>query len=127
MRAMSHRPAGLLGAPAAPGSPVRREEVTTRAEVLRLGRTIDAWRPAGDLGPIRRLAGTDYFAPAKYVLAGALGEALPEELAIELSSEVPRAGGLGSAGGLRLLATALAAGRRTMGPPGRRGRWDGGR
>ena len=78
--------------------------------MLRLGREIDAWRGAGDLEPIRRLAGADYFAPAKYVLAGALGEALPEELAIDLASEVPRAGGLGSGGAaFAALATALAA------------------
>jgi mevalonate kinase len=104
LRATSTAPAGP------PGAPVRREEVATRAEVLRLGRAIDAWRAAGDLEPIRRLAGADYFAPAKYVLAGALGEALPDELAVELTSEVPRAGGLGSGGAaFAALATALAA------------------
>ena len=71
-----------------------------RAEVLRLGREIDAWRAAGDLEPIRRLAGADYFAPAKYVLAGALGEALPGP-AIDLVSEVPAPGVWAPAGGLR--------------------------
>jgi mevalonate kinase len=108
LRATSTATSSHPGGPT--GSSTRREEVTTRAEVLRLGREIDAWRAAGDLEPIRRLAGADYFAPAKYVLAGALGEALPEELAIDLASEVPRAGGLGSGGAaFAALATALAA------------------
>ena len=112
MRATSTAPTWPTGGPggAPSGAPGRREEVTTRAEVLRLGREVDAWRAAGDLEPIRRLAGADYFAPAKYVLAGALGEALPEDLAIDLASEVPRAGGLGSGGAaFAALATALAA------------------
>ena len=49
-------------------------------------------------------------APAKYVLAGALGEAVPEELAIDLASEVPPRPGHSapSEGGLDgALATAL--------------------
>ena len=89
-----------------------------RAEVLRLGREIDAWRAAGDLEPIRRLAGADYFAPAKYVLAGALGEALPGG-GDRPGQRGARAGGLGSGGRPSPpWPRPSPPGRKTMGPTG---------
>jgi mevalonate kinase len=67
-------------------------------EIRTLARTVEAYRAAEDHAAIRRLTAQDYFAPAKYVLASAFGEALPEGLAITWKSDIPASSGLGSGG-----------------------------
>jgi mevalonate kinase len=74
-----------------------RTQTTTRREIFDLAETIDACQAYGDLVAIQRLIGSDFFAPAKYVLA-ALGDALPVGLDVSFGSEIPPSAGLGSSG-----------------------------
>ena len=91
-------------------APGRARAPTTREAVLDLGRAVDAFRAAGDDDSIRALLRADFFAPQKYILATALGAALPRNLTVAFRSEVPGTGGLGSGGAVfAALATALAA------------------
>ncbi|HET7771646.1 MAG TPA: mevalonate kinase, partial [Chloroflexota bacterium] len=86
------------------------EQHAQRHELLHLAHDVDRWRAAEDYESIRALAGRDFFAPQKYVLAAALRDSLPEGLEISFSSELPRSRGLGSGGAaFAALATALGA------------------
>lgn len=83
----------------------------TREEVVALGVQVDAWREVQAYQVIRELAASDYFAPAKYIIAHALHEsdALGDGLDISYKSDIPNSGGLGSGGAANVaLATALA-------------------
>lgn len=82
---------------------------STRSAIHQLGRTIDQARANGDYTMIQQLAASDFFAPAKYALAG-FGEALPVALDIHLESEIPQAAGLGS-GGAIVVTLVAAVGR----------------
>jgi mevalonate kinase len=79
----------------------------TRSTLQQLATSVDGWREAQHYEAIRQLAHDDYFAPAKYIVAKAFGEALPFGLRISWESEIPGAGGLGSGGASFV---ALAAG-----------------
>lgn len=84
----------------------------TRDEVTALGAQVDVWRQAQNHLAIRELAASDYFAPAKYIIAHALRdhEILADGLDIAFESAIPRSGGLGSGGAANVaLAVALAA------------------
>ncbi|BCX02673.1 MAG: hypothetical protein KatS3mg053_0611 [Candidatus Roseilinea sp.] len=84
----------------------------TRDEVIGLGAHVDGWRKAAHYEAIRELAGRDYFAPAKYIIAHALRSipALEDGLDIAFESAIPKSGGLGSGGAANAaLAMALAA------------------
>jgi mevalonate kinase len=82
---------------------------TSRDALLALGRAIDRARAEADYGAIQQLAARDFFAPAKYALAG-LGAALPAALDVRFESEIPQAAGLGS-GGATVVALVAAAAR----------------
>jgi len=85
-----------------------QQQTTARAAILELGRTIDTYCAAANYAAIQQLACSDFFAPAKYVLAAA-GEALPSSLHIGFASTIPQSAGLGSGGASFVaLATALA-------------------
>ncbi|MGH2354846.1 MAG: mevalonate kinase family protein, partial [Chloroflexota bacterium] len=95
-----------------PGGGDARTGEASREEIVRLGREVDGFQAAEAYEGIRRLASADFFAPTKYILASALGEALPEGLEIEFGSEIPQSCGLGSGGAaFAALACALAAWR----------------
>ena len=72
-------------------------QTAIRSEILELGAQVDVWRAARRYASLRELVGRDYFAPAKYVLAG-LGDVLPDGLKITWTGEIPPSGGLGSGG-----------------------------
>lgn len=92
------------------GDVAPRVATAGREEIRRLAGDVDAWRGTQDYESIRRLAGADYYAPAKYILATAFGQALPAGLSLAIESEIPPAGGLGSGGAaFAALACALAA------------------
>ncbi|MDQ3699859.1 MAG: mevalonate kinase [Chloroflexota bacterium] len=116
------RAGGYVFRSGAHGRDAPRVATAGREDLLRLAREVDAWRAAEDYESIRRLAGTDFYAPAKYILATALGEALPEGslpqgLSVSFDSEIPRSGGLGSGGAaFASLACALAAWTGTSDP-----------
>jgi len=83
-----------------PGESVRlrsngKAATTSRAEVLALAAGADESLAAGDGRAIRRLLRDDWWAPAKYVLAG-FGQSLPGRVALEWHSRIPATGGLGS-------------------------------
>ncbi len=83
---------------------------TTRLEIAELAQQVEAWRAAEDYTAIRHLVSADYFAPAKYILASALGEALPKGMEIAWDSEIPPSSGLGSsAAAFTALVNALRA------------------
>lgn len=75
-----------------------RQATVADAELAALAEEIDRRRVDGDHAEIRRLAAGDYFAPAKYVLAGMARHGLPPGLEIAWSSEIPASSGLGSGG-----------------------------
>jgi mevalonate kinase len=79
----------------------------TRNAFVQLTASVDGWCEAQHYEAIRQLAHDDYFAPAKYIVAKAFGEALPTGLRISWESEIPSAGGLGS-GGASFVALAAA-------------------
>jgi mevalonate kinase len=79
----------------------------TRSTLQQLATSVDGWCEAQHYEAIRQLAHDDYFAPAKYIVAKAFGEALPTGLRISWESEIPNAGGLGS-GGASFVALAAA-------------------
>jgi mevalonate kinase len=80
-----------------------------RDEILALRRNVDAWREAQDYNRIRMLARDDFFAPQKYILAHAYGDALPQGMHIRFESEIPPSSGLGSGGAtFAALAKAIA-------------------
>src|SRR5215212_98091 len=86
-----------------------REQETSREEIGALHERVTAWRAAGDVAKIRALATDDYFAPQKYLLAGAFGTALPAGLSVTWESEIPSSSGLGSGGAAyAALVTAVA-------------------
>ena len=86
------------------------EERAERTELLRLAKDVDDWRAAEDYESIRDLAGRDFFAPQKYVVASALRDSLPEGLELTFTSQLPRSCGLGSGGAaFAALAAALGA------------------
>jgi mevalonate kinase len=74
-----------------------RDQTVSRSDVLELGARVDAWRAVEDFSSVRDLVRGDYFAPAKYLLAG-LGQSLPSSLTVRWSGEIPPSGGLGSGG-----------------------------
>jgi mevalonate kinase len=76
----------------------RRTHSVSRQQIARLARQVEACRAREEYEAIRRLAAEDYFAPAQYVLASVLGEALPDGLEVEWESEIPPSSGLGSGG-----------------------------
>jgi mevalonate kinase len=81
----------------------------TREDILRLGKTIDRYRETENYESLRQLAAADFFAPAKYILASALGDDLPSGLETAFASEIPQSCGLGSGGAAYAsLASALA-------------------
>jgi mevalonate kinase len=86
-----------------------QSQAVTRQDILDLGIRIDAWRAAERDDAIQQLAATDFFAPAKYVLA-ALGQELPGALELRFASAIPASAGLGSgAATFVALAASLAA------------------
>lgn len=95
-----------------------QNQQTSRAQILSQAALIDHMRQANDYAAIQQIAASDYFAPAKYALAG-LGEALPPDLAISFESEIPQAAGLGSGGAtvVALLAAVLELIRRQSAEP----------
>lgn len=74
------------------------EQVVDRAALTALATEVDARLAAGHYGVIRRLASSDYFAPAKYILASTIEHGLPQALALEWLSDLPGSSGLGSGG-----------------------------
>ena len=91
-------------------APGHTHEAAARSELLRLARDVDSWRGDEEYEAIRALAGRDFFAPQKYVIASALRDSLPEGLEVSFTSELPRSCGLGSGGAaFAALATALVA------------------
>lgn len=81
-----------------------------RSEIVALRRDVDAWREWQDYDRIRALAHDDFFAPQKYILAHAFGEALPSGMSICFESEIPPSSGLGSGGAtFAALAKAIAS------------------
>jgi mevalonate kinase len=74
-----------------------RTQATTRQAIVDLAETVDACRQYNDDVAIQRLAASDFFAPAKYVLA-ALGDALPAGLDVSFRGDIPPSAGLGSGG-----------------------------
>jgi mevalonate kinase len=89
----------------------------TREEILELTRRVDGWRAAEDHEEVRRLAAADYFAPSKYILGSAFGDALPRGLELSWESRIPPSSGLGS-GGAAFAALAAAIGPHLPRPPG---------
>lgn len=82
---------------------------STRDEIHALGQLVDQARAAGNYARIERLAAEDFFAPAKYALAG-FGESLPVGLEVRFESNIPQAAGLGS-GGATVVALVAAVAR----------------
>ena len=83
----------------------------TYDEVVALGEQVDAWREAQAYQAIRELAASDYYAPAKYLIAQSMRACadLSHGLDITYKSEIPNSGGLGSGGAANVaLAKALA-------------------
>jgi len=83
----------------------------TRDEVVAMGEQVDAWCEAQEYQAIREMAASDYYAPAKYIIAHALRahDVLGDGLDIAYQSEIPNSGGLGSGGAAGVaLAMALA-------------------
>jgi mevalonate kinase len=81
----------------------------TRDAIIALRQDVDAWLESQDYTRIRALAGEDFFAPQKYILAHAFGNALPDGLTIRFTSEIPPSSGLGSGGAtFAALAKAIA-------------------
>lgn len=76
----------------------KRLQTVSREGIASLGRQVAAYQAQEDYNAIRRLASEDYFAPAKYVLAGTFENSLPDSLDIEWESEIPPSCGLGSGG-----------------------------
>lgn len=85
------------------------EQRSTRDEILALGARIDRARTDADYATIQRFATDDFFAPAKYALAG-LAEVLPAALDVYFESAIPLAAGLGS-GGATVVALVAAVAR----------------
>ncbi len=86
----------------------RHTATTTRQAILDFGLTIDKLRAHNNHAALQKIAASDFFAPARYVLA-ALGDALPPRLHISCASEIPQSAGLGSGGSTFVaLAAALA-------------------
>jgi mevalonate kinase len=73
------------------------EQEVARADLFELGKQVDGYRKANDYAAIQKLAADDYFAPAKYILAG-IGTAIPDALDFTWTSDVPISSGLGSGG-----------------------------
>jgi len=72
-------------------------------DIETLREQIDVWRAAKQYDAIRQLAGSDYYAAAKYVLANALEtpslmHLKQHGLQVVWQSDIPAAGGLGSGG-----------------------------
>ena len=86
------------------------QQHATRDSIITLRQRVDAWREAQDHERIRALAGDDFFAPQKYILSHAFGDALPNGMRIRFESEIPPSSGLGSGGAaFAALAKALAS------------------
>jgi mevalonate kinase len=75
-----------------------QRQIVARPAIMELARQVEVWRDAENYEAIRALSAADYFAPAKYVLASAFGEALPVGLEIVWESQMPLSSGLGSGG-----------------------------
>lgn len=88
-------------------------------DVRRFRREIDDARATGDLGRIRSIAESDFFAPARYVLGHLLDEPSPAPAGLdaEWESPIPIGAGLGS-GAAASAALAVAAGELAGVPPG---------
>ena len=74
------------------------QQAGSQESVVALTREVEKFRTDSDFDSIRRLASSDYFAPAKYILGSAFGENLPKGLMVEWESEIPPSSGLGSGG-----------------------------
>jgi len=74
------------------------QQAVSQESVVALTREVEKSRTHSDFESIRRLATSDYFAPAKYILGSAFGENLPKGLTVEWESEIPPSSGLGSGG-----------------------------
>lgn len=82
----------------------------SRNEIMALRRDVDLWRETQNFNRIRTLAHDNFFAPQKYILAHAFGEALPVGMTIRFESEIPPSSGLGSGGAtFAALAKAIAS------------------
>lgn len=86
----------------------KHKQQTTREEIIALGRVLDGARANADYGTIQWHAANDFFAPAKYALAG-LGETLPAALNVYFESDIPQAAGLGSGGAVVVALVAAVA------------------
>jgi mevalonate kinase len=75
-----------------------RTHITSREDITQLARHVNDWRAAENYDSIRVLAAADFFAPQKYILATAFGDALPIGLDLAWESEIPSSSGLGSGG-----------------------------
>jgi mevalonate kinase len=95
-----------------------RREHTTRRALRVLGDQVDLLLEQRAYEAVRELAVRDYFAPTKYILASAATE-LPR-MAIQFSSAIPRASGLGS-GGAVFVALSAAMEQLLQGPATPRG------
>lgn len=96
------------------------QQHATRDDIIALRRDVDAWRDAQDYNRIRALAGSDFFAPQKYILAQAMGDALPQGMHIRFESEIPPSSGLGSGGAtFAAMAKAIALAAPTPSPVAR--------
>lgn len=70
----------------------------SRDQILDLVRRVESFRAAEDYAAIQALAAADFFAPTQYIIGTALGDQLPEGMAISFHSDIPRSSGLGSGG-----------------------------
>lgn len=85
----------------APGYRLRsgsHEQLVDRTALTTLASEVDASLAAGEYDVVRRLASSDYFAPACYILAAMVEHGLPTGLLIEWTSDLPGSSGLGSGG-----------------------------
>lgn len=92
-------------------------EAVTATALAALAADVDAALAADEYDTLRRLAASDYFAPAKYILAAMAPHGLPPALALEWESDLPGSSGLGS-GGAAFTAMVAAVGTLLPEPPG---------
>lgn len=101
-----------------------RSQTANRAEIAAQAQYIQTSLDSGNHPVIRALASDDYFAPAKYVLASALGEDLPDGIALCWESQIPESSGLGSGGAaFTALAAILSTLRSKSAPIEERANW----
>lgn len=81
-------------------------QTMTRDDIFSLGKRLDGYRTRHEYAAIQQLVAQDFFAGAKYLLAG-FGAALPAGLSATFTSDIPQSAGLGS-GGASFVALAAA-------------------